>query len=75
MKFRIMCRYFLTKNFNWTQSLFRLCQLCSFHKEDAKSNVHTLQCTLYTVHYTQYRPELSSPEISQGRRHMLDMLL
>ena len=32
--------------------------------------VHTLQCTLYTVHYVQHRPELSTLETSQGGGHM-----
>ena len=37
--------------------------------------VHTLQCTLYTVHYVPYRPEFSTLETSQERGHMGEMLL
>ena len=37
--------------------------------------VHTLQCTLYTVHYVPYRPEFSTLETSQERGHMGEMHL
>ena len=37
--------------------------------------VHTLQCTLYTVHYVPYRPEFSTLETSQERGHMGEILL
>ena len=37
--------------------------------------VHTLQCTLYTVHYIPHRPELSTLEKSQERGHMGELLM
>ena len=32
--------------------------------------VHTLHCTLDTLHYVPYRPELTTPETSQERGHI-----
>ena len=39
------------------------------------NTVHTLQCTLYTIHYVPYRQEFSTLETSQERGHMGEMLL
>ena len=51
------------------------CSLCSdFANYVDQTNklriVHTFHCTLYTVHYVPYRPELHSLETSQERGHM-----
>ena len=37
--------------------------------------VHTLQCTLYTVHYVPHRPEFSTLETSKEGGHMGELLM
>ena len=37
--------------------------------------VHTLQCTLYTVHYVPHRPEFSTLETSEEGGHMGELLM
>ena len=37
--------------------------------------VHTLQCTLYTVHYVLYRPEFSTQETNTEGRHIEEIFL
>ena len=37
--------------------------------------VHALQCTLYTVHYVQHRPEFSTLETSKEGGHIGALLM
>ena len=46
--------------------------ICQINKP---KTVHTLQCTLYTVHYVPYRQEFSTLETSQERGHVGEMHL
>ena len=46
--------------------------ICQINKP---KTVHTLQCTLYTVHYIAYRPEFKLLEPNQERVHMGELLL
>ena len=66
--FNFDCAEFGVENFIYATILFRLCPSCFSNKQT--KTVHTLQCTLYTVHYVQHRPELSTLETSQGGGHM-----
>ena len=50
---------------------FILTQFClgfaNYHSQTNNlQNVHTLHCSLYTVHYVPYRPELNAKETSKG---------
>ena len=45
-----------------------------FWQRNRLKAVHTLQSTLYTVHYEQYIPELSTAETSKERGLMWEML-
>ena len=49
-----------------------LCQSCWSNKK--LQTLLTLHCTLYTVNYLPYRPELSTPETNQEGEHMWEML-
>ena len=46
-----------------------------FCQTNKLETVHTLQCTLYTVHNVPYRQEFSTLETSKERGHMEGMLL
>ena len=52
-----------------------LCFVIHVGQTNELKTVHTLQCTLYTVHYVPYRQELSKSETSQEKGHMWEMLL
>ena len=68
MKFKFLIFHiFLKISFRVSFCLAYVNHVCPTNKLQL---VHTLHCTLYTVHYAQYRAELSTPETSQESGHI-----
>ena len=58
-------------------SMYSLCLGFANHvfQTNKLNTVHTLQCTLYTVHYVPHRPEFSTLETSEEGGRMRELML